>query len=143
MTKATSWFANSTLPSASTICTSPARVGIQASLTGFSSSAVSTAIHAGQCRGLADVDLLDPRMAVGRAHEIAVQHAGQFQVVDIVALALDEAGVFGAAAGKAHALEGGLALGAGRDGRVHSAASFFFRPAMVSAAALIAFTMFW
>src|SRR6476646_7291140 len=43
MTKATSWFWNSTLPSASTICTSPASVGIQARLTVFSVSAVITA----------------------------------------------------------------------------------------------------
>jgi hypothetical protein len=99
-------------------------------------------LHAGQRRGLADVDLLDPGMAVRRAHEIAVQHAGQLDVVDIVALALDEASVFGAAAGKAHAFEGGFALGAGRSGGVHSAASFFLRFAMVSAAARIALTMF-
>ncbi len=52
MTKATSWFANSTLPSASTICTSPASVGIQASLTGFSSSAVSTAFTPGKAAAL-------------------------------------------------------------------------------------------
>src|SRR6476659_6667169 len=43
MTKATSWFWNSTLPSASTICTSPASVGIQARLTVFNVSAVMTA----------------------------------------------------------------------------------------------------
>src|SRR6267142_1557257 len=43
MTKATSWFWNSTLPSASTICTSPASVGIQARLTVLRVSAVITA----------------------------------------------------------------------------------------------------
>jgi hypothetical protein len=42
-TNATSWFWNSTLPSAKTICTSPAKVGIQARLTVLSVSAVITA----------------------------------------------------------------------------------------------------
>ena len=52
MTKATSWFWNSTLPSASTICTSPASVGIQARLTVFSVSAVSTATTPGTAAAL-------------------------------------------------------------------------------------------
>ena len=52
MTKATSWFWNSTLPSAKTICTSPESVGIQARLTGLSSSAVSTAITPGTAAAL-------------------------------------------------------------------------------------------
>ena len=47
MTKATSWFWNSTLPSASTTCTSPASVGIQARFTVLSVSAVSTATTPG------------------------------------------------------------------------------------------------
>src|SRR5882672_3600195 len=53
MTKATSWFWNSTLPSASTICTSPASVGIQARLTVFSVSAVMTATTPGTAAALA------------------------------------------------------------------------------------------
>src|SRR6185295_745025 len=52
MTKATSWFWNSTLPSASTICTSPASVGIQARLTVLSVSAVITATTPGTAAAL-------------------------------------------------------------------------------------------
>jgi hypothetical protein len=47
MTKATSWFWNSTLPSASTIWTSPASVGIHARFTVLRVSAVSTATTPG------------------------------------------------------------------------------------------------
>ena len=88
------------------------------------------------------VDRLDARVAVGRADEIAEQHARHLDVVDIVALALDEAGVLDAPAGAAEALaacrrvpcDAGL-----RD--VHSAASFF--GAHVDGGGSIALTMFW
>src|SRR6266700_3353628 len=52
MTNATSWFWNRTLPSASTIWTSPASVGIQARLTVLSVSAVSTATTPGTAAAL-------------------------------------------------------------------------------------------
>ena len=66
---------------------------------------------------------LDARMRIGRAHEIAVEHARQVQVVDVIALALREADVLDALALAADAFE---LLGAGFRGfryGVHSAAS--------------------
>ena len=53
MTKATSWPWNSTLPSASTICLSPASVGIQCSPSGSRSAAVSTATTPGSASAAA------------------------------------------------------------------------------------------
>ena len=41
--------------------------------------------HAGQRLCLRGVDALDPGMGIGRAHEVAVQHAGQLHVVHVVA----------------------------------------------------------
>ena len=134
MTKATSWFWNSTLPSASTICTSPASVGIQARLTVFSVSAVSTATTPGHGGGLGGVDVLDARMRVRRAVEVAIQHAGQLQVVDVVALALDEADVLDALAPAAHAFQFLGALGGGGGHVVHSAASWNCVPLSLAAA---------
>ncbi len=49
-------------------------------------------------------------MRMRRADKIAVQHARQFDIVDIIALALGEADVFDALALAAHAFEGGGAL---------------------------------
>ena len=90
--------------------------------------------HARHRLRLGGVDLLDPRMAVGRADEVAVDHAGQLQVVDIVALALDEADVLDALALAAHALELLGAFGGGGGHVVHSAASWNGTPASLAAA---------
>ncbi len=90
---------------------------------------------AGQRHRLGGIDLLDPRMAIGRAHEIAVEHAGQLQIVDVVALALDEADVLDALALAAHALQALDAfLAGGRCDLVHSAASCSGRPESLAAA---------
>ena len=86
------------------------------------------------------VDPLDPRMAVGRADEVAEQHARQLDVVDIVALAAGEAGVLDPLPGAAQALELRGALARARYRRVHSAASFC--AFSWSAAARTALTMF-
>ena len=56
------------------------------------------------------VDRFDARMGMRRADEIAVQHARQLHVVDVIALALGEADVLDALALAAHAFEGGGAL---------------------------------
>ena len=72
--------------------------------------------------------------SVRRAVEVAVDHAGQLEVVDIAALALDEADVLDALALAAHALQLLGALGAGRRHVVHSAASFTGAPASFAAA---------
>ena len=69
--------------------------------------------HAGERLAPCCVDRLDPGVGVGRADEVAVEHAGQLQVVDVVALALDEADVLDALALAAEALELLGALGGG------------------------------
>ena len=84
-------------------------------------------------RGLG-VDRLDARMRVRRAHEIAVQHAGQLQVVDIVALALREADVLDALALAAHAFEARFALFPRGSQVVHSAASWNSTPLILARA---------
>ena len=61
--------------------------------------------HAGQGLGAAGVDADDPGMRMRRAHEIAKQHAWQFHVIDVVALALGKADVFHALALASHALK--------------------------------------
>src|SRR4029434_3283426 len=65
ITKATSWFWNNTLPSASTICTSPASVGIQARLTVLSVSAVMTATTPGTAAALVESIFLTRAWACG------------------------------------------------------------------------------
>ena len=90
--------------------------------------------HAGQRLGLRRVDRLDPRMGVGRADDVAVEHAGQLQVVDVVALALREADVLDALPLAAEAFELLGALGRGERGVVHSAASWNGTPASLAAA---------
>ncbi len=93
--------------------------------------------HARQRLGFRGVDALDAGMGVGRAHEIPEQHARQFHVVDIVALALREADVFDALALAPHALEFFGALGAGEFDwslDVHSAASWKGTPLILAAA---------
>ncbi len=67
-------------------------------------------VHAGQRQGALLVDGLDAGVGVGAAHDVHEQHAGHLDVVDVVALALDEARVFLALAGAADALELVLAL---------------------------------
>ena len=90
---------------------------------------------AGKGRRLGDVDLLDPRMAIGRAHEIAIERARQLQIVDVIALALDEADVLDALALATHALQALDAfLAGGRCDLVHSAASCSGRPESLAAA---------
>ena len=82
-------------------------------------------------------------MGVRRPDEIAVQHARQFQVVDIIALALGEARILDALALAAHAFETGFALFPRGSYVVHSAASLNSTPLILSAAYWIALTMFW
>ena len=90
--------------------------------------------HARHLERLAGVDALDPRVGILRAHEVAEQHAGQLHIVDVVALALREADVLHALALAAHALELGLALLPGQNGRGHSAASAKVSPRSLAAA---------
>ena len=82
-------------------------------------------------------------MGMRRADEIAVQHARQFDVVDVIALALGEADVFDALALAAHAFELGFALFPRGSHVVHSAASWNSTPLILAAAYWIALTMFW
>ncbi len=82
-------------------------------------------------------------MGVRRADEVAVQHARQLHVVDIVAFALREADVLDALAFAAHALELGFALFPRGSDVVHSAASLNWAPLIFAAAYWIALTMFW
>ena len=94
--------------------------------------------------GLRRIDLDDARVRMARAMEVAVQHARQLDVVDVVAAPLREAYVLDALALAAHALKlfGALERG-GSGGVVHSAASLNSRPASLAAAYWIALTMFW
>ena len=87
------------------------------------------------------VDRLYPRMRIGRADEIAEQHARQFQVVDIVALALGETRVLDPLARGSEAVQRGDALFLRRGSFVHYADSFI--SFIFAAAARMAFTMFW
>src|SRR5574343_1000574 len=95
---------------------------------------------AGQSLGRIGVDRLDAGMGIGRADEIAEQHAGQLDVIDIVALALGEADVLNALAAGTHAFQVGDTFFAGGGQVVHSAASLVF---ISFAADMIALTMFW
>ena len=76
--------------------------------------------------------------------EVAVQHAGQLDVVDVIAAPLGEAHVLDALALAAHALQffGALERG-GAVGSVHSAASLNSTPLILAAAYWMALTMFW
>ena len=98
--------------------------------------------HAGHLQRLFRVDRFDARMSVGRADEIAVQHARQLQIVDIIAFALGEAGVLDALAFAAHAFEFGFTLFPRGSHVVHSAASWNWTPLILAAAYWIALTMF-
>ncbi len=79
-------------------------------------------------------------MGVGRADKIAKEHAGQLDVIDIVALALGKARILDALAGAADALELGGAVVAVWGQVVHSAASL--AALIVAAAASTDLTMF-
>ena len=89
---------------------------------------------AGHRRGFGRVDLLDAGVGVRRAVEVAVEHARQFQVVDVIALALDEADVLDALSPAAHAFELFGAFGGGGGHVVHSAASWKATPLSFAAA---------
>jgi len=78
-----------------------------------------------------------------RAHEVAMQHARQLYVVDVVAFALGEADVFDALALAAKPFERRRALFPRGSHIVHSAASLYSTPLILAAAYWIAFTMFW
>jgi hypothetical protein len=86
-----------------------------------------------RCR-LGRVDLLDTGVGMRRAGEIAVQHAGQLEVVDVIALALNESNVLNALALAAHALKLFGAFGGGGGCVVHSAASWNGTPFILAAA---------
>ena len=89
---------------------------------------------AGHRRGLRGIDLLDAGVSVRRAIEVAVKHAGQLQVVDVIALALDETDVLDALSFAAHAFEFDGAFGGGGGHVVHSAASWNGTPLILAAA---------
>ena len=89
---------------------------------------------AGHRRGLGRVDLLDAGVSVRRAIEIAVEHARQLHVVDVIALALDETDVLDALSFAAHAFELDGAFGRGGGHVVHSAASWNGTPLILAAA---------
>src|SRR5258708_29160030 len=82
-------------------------------------------------------------MGVRRTDKIAVQHARQFQIVDVIALALGEADVLDPLALAAHAFECGGALFPRGSEVLHSAASWNSTPLILAAAYWIALTMFW
>ena len=73
-------------------------------------------------------------MRVRRTHEIAIEHARQLHIVDVVALALDEADILDALALAAHAFKLRGALGGGGGHVVHSAASWNGTPLIFAAA---------
>src|SRR5262249_8350505 len=90
--------------------------------------------HARHRRGFRGVDLLDSRVAVRRAREVAKKHAWQLQVIDKIPLSLDEADVLDALPLATHALELFGAFGGAWCGSVHSAASSNGTPCSLAAA---------
>ena len=62
--------------------------------------------HARDLKRFFLVEAQDAGVGDGRAHDGHVQHLGQLDVIDIVALTLDEARIFLAQAGLAHAHQG-------------------------------------
>ena len=82
-------------------------------------------------------------MGIGRANEVAMQHARQLQVVDIVAFALREANVLDTLSLAPHAFQLCFALFPRQGHVVHSAASWNSVPLIFAAAYWIALTMFW
>src|ERR1700691_313770 len=76
--------------------------------------------------------------------KVAVQHAGQLDVVDVISAPLGEAHVLDAFALTTHTLQFfGALKRSGRGGVVHSAASLNSSPAILAAAYWMARTMFW
>ncbi len=90
--------------------------------------------HAGDLQRRAVVDFLDARMRMRRADEVAMQHARQLDVVDVIAPALREADVLDALALAAHAFECGGALFPRGSEVIHSAASWNSTPLILAAA---------
>ena len=90
--------------------------------------------HAGDLHRLGDVDRPDPRMGVRRPHKIAIERPRQLEVVDVIALALDEADIFDPLALAAEALQLFGAFFRRRRDRVHSAASWNPAPLILAAA---------
>jgi hypothetical protein len=73
--------------------------------------------HAGHLEGARRVDLDDLRVGKWAAHDVHVEHAGQRDVVDVVALTANEARIFFSLHGMAHAANFGR--GAGRASHFH------------------------
>ena len=90
--------------------------------------------NARYCGGLGRVDFLDAGVRMRRTRKVAVQHAGQLDVVDVVALALNKADVLDALPLAAHALKLFGAFGGGGGHVVHSAASWNGTPLILAAA---------
>ena len=90
--------------------------------------------HAGDGRGFGRIDLLNAGVRVRRAVEIAVQHARQLQIVDVVAFALDEADILDALSPASHAFKFLGAFSGGGGLSVHSAASWKATPLSFAAA---------
>ena len=89
---------------------------------------------AGDGGGFAGIDLLDTGVRMRRAIEIAVEHARQLQIVDVVAFALDEADILDALSPATHAFEFFGAFSGGGGLSVHSAASWKATPLSFAAA---------
>ena len=76
-------------------------------------------VHAGHGQSGFFVDLDDAAVGDGAAHDVHVQHAGHLDVIDVIALALDKAGVFFAQARRAHASQREFAGFSGKYRCVH------------------------
>ena len=96
-------------------------------------------LHARDLHGLARIDRLDPRMRVRAAHQRQEKHAGTRDVVDVVALALQEARILLALHPDTHRL-----TGFGLDAHDKCSAIRVTRQAASACAACCtALTMFW
>ena len=95
--------------------------------------------NAGNGHGRFGVDRGHTGVRIGRTYEVAEQHAVEFDIIDVAALALGKAHVLDAFARRAHALKVGGALVLCQF-VLHSAASFW--AFIMSADARIALTMF-
>src|SRR3974377_1781912 len=99
--------------------------------------------NTGKGRGLGGVDLLYARMGVRRAGKVTIEHAGQFDVIDVIALSLRETNVLDALPFAAHTFALGRPFAGGGSHVAHSAASWYGTPLSLAAANWIALTMFW
>ena len=97
-------------------------------------------MHARQCQRLFGIDRFHARMCIGRAHKITKQHAGQFNVIDVIALALCETGILDALARCTKATQRSRAFFLWRGRLIHYADSFI--SFIFAAASRMAFTMF-